>query len=388
MHSHSHAFQPMTASVTCWPDRIPLFVTTCQCQAGSGMALLRGHPIGSLDLDLPVDEDDMLGESQRELLRRIASSSLNLSRLKIKRLSGAHLCTKFNIVRGPVGPSPTADYFAPPRLPMVTEFIIHRLSPTSTLELLELAPNISSLCIIPGRSGWVSLSSGNRLLRVATSGSVPRRRLHSLAIYPISETTEHINLALSSIARSLLSLRCLDMHICTPSVIDSVLSTGVAASLTYLHLYGSAPWDDDGCQAANNTNPWGARMCLYAAYSGQAPRRKEDRQHLRRLLATCTRLRHLTLNYFIGADLALVLDALNQSGARLSTLSLAMHECRGRSGSEAAVLALQCPTHPVLTRLKVLAVKRQSIHLKEVAREMRVRLAPPRELWDWWPRCQ
>ena len=154
MHSHSHAFQPMTASVTCWPDRIPLFVTTCQCQAGSGMALLRGHPIGSLDLDLPVDEDDMLGESQRDLLRRIASSSLNLSRLKIKLLSGAHLCTKFNIVRGPVGPSPTADYFAPPRLPMVTEFIIHRLSPTSTLELLELAPNISSLCIIPGRSGW------------------------------------------------------------------------------------------------------------------------------------------------------------------------------------------------------------------------------------------
>jgi len=384
----ARTFQPMATSVTCWPDQAPLFVAACQCQAGYAMAPLRGNSIGSLSLDLPAGKDDKLGEPQRDLLRRITSSSLNLYRLKIKALNGDHLCAGINIVQGPVGPLAYMDYFAPPQLAMVAEFIIHRLSSTSTLELLEHAPNISSLCIIPGKSDCVPLSPSNKLLAVAISGSLRRRRLHSLAIYPVSESPGHINPGLSSIARSMLSLRCLDMHICTPSVIDSVLSTGVVAGLTYLNLYGSAPWEDGGCQAANNFNPWGTRMCPYAAYSGQAPRRKEDRQHLRRLLAACSSLRHLTLAYFIGADLALVLDALKKSGARLSTLSLAMHECRGRTGSEAAVLALQSPTHPVLTRLKVLAVKGQSSQLKEVAREMRVKLAPPRELWDWWPRWQ
>jgi len=179
------------------------------------------------------------------------------------------------------------------------------------------------------------------------------------------------------------------MHVRMPSVIDALLSVGVAARLTHLDLHGSSPGLDEMCQGENDVDSdededVGA-VCSYAAYQCK---REEDRQNLRRLLAACSGLRNLAITFVIGSDLTLALDALKRSGARLSTLSLGTHDCRNRTGSEAVILALQAPTHPVLTRPKVLAVNGGSDRLKQPAREMRVRLMSPEMKLDWWPRWQ
>jgi len=134
----------------------------------------RGSSISSLDFNIPADKDINMGESQRDLVRRIASFSLNLSRSKIGRQTdffiGAHVCIEGDINEHQVGlPPAVEDFFNPIRLAAVTELVIHRLSSSSTLELLELTPNVVSLCLIPGRPDWLPRSPGTKLLGVTTS---------------------------------------------------------------------------------------------------------------------------------------------------------------------------------------------------------------------------
>ena len=145
------------------------------------------------------------------------------------------------------------------------------------------------------------------------------------------------------------------MLVYTPSVIDAGLSPGVAVGLTYLHLCGSAPWDDDGSHASSTSSLWDPLIRFYATYNGQAPRPPSG--HLCRSAPPYARLL-----YSRGPSSRFRYAKPKRCAAFYVVTGV------GRTGSEVAGLAPQSPTHPVLTMSNFLIVKAQYLYTTQVAR--------------------